>query len=132
MAIEPGSQFYHGSLSEFNEGDIILPRSKTGAKPNFFEPTEKERESDKRLGIPEFNSGEHAYATSHPEVADEYTREIAEKTSSSTGGYGKPARYVYQVEPLDESDLTTDHYGTQGEITSYRSTSGFRVVKRHP
>jgi hypothetical protein len=126
MAIEPGSQFYHGTLSELNEGDIISPRSKTGAESNFFEPTEKERENDKRLGIPEYNSSEHAYATSHPEAADNYALEAAEKRRTKESG--RPARYVYEVEPLDASDVERDHYGP----TSYRSASGFRVVKRHP
>jgi hypothetical protein len=126
MAIEPGSQFYHGTLSELNEGDVILPRSKTGAKSNFFEPTEKERENDKRLGIPEYNSGEHAYATSHPEAADNYALEAAEKKRTKESG--RSARYVYEVEPINASDVERDHYGP----TSYRSASGFRVVKRHP
>ena len=118
MPAERGQQFfYHGSTENFNEGDVILPRSQTGAATPW-----KTYEDQ-----PEFNRGDVAYATDHPRAARKYARIAAKQAGMK--GHGN----VYQVVPVDPKDvkkIPNSAVGIGGAPNSeYHSVSGFKVIK---
>ena len=116
--MDKGKQFlYHGSTESFNEGDVILPRSATGAASPW-----KTYEDQ-----PDFNKGDVAYATDHPKAARKYARLAAKQAGIK--GHGN----VYQVEPVDPKDVKSAPDSAVGiggaPNTEYQSASGFKVVK---
>jgi hypothetical protein len=115
MAIEPSPQFlYHGTNLHFEPGDVVRPRAETGANPNF------DPEDDG------FNQGDRAYASTHPASAHFYAVNATQRAGQSYDD-----NRIYQVEPVDPSDVELDDEGSIIMGKAFSSKSGFRVVGRH-
>lgn len=102
-------EFYHGTNQRFAPGDLILPRSVTGAQSAHHY-----KDSDKN-----FNQPDVAYATEDRNAADVF----AGATASVYGG--EP--YVYRVTPINGDDLTYDYGVSDG--SAYASKTGFKVLR---
>jgi rifampin ADP-ribosylating transferase len=111
MSEENRSQYFHGTVSRFRRGDVILPSAVTRRSPTFPADTDTN----------------FAYATADRSNAAAY----AEK-AWNTQERGVPR--VYRVEPLGgvEED---PQYGPDGHRGNYegdvRSKAGFRVMSEH-
>lgn len=123
---EPGVQFkhlFHGTAGDMEIGSSILPRAMTGVdtSPAFKDPREDLYEDPKEF-TQGWNSPEHAFASSTPELAEWYARKRAE----TMGG----APRVFRVEPLDHEDVEEDVEGRgSSDQKAYRSRSGFKIME---
>lgn len=112
MSDENRPQYFHGTVSRFRRGDVILPSAVTRRSPNF--PSETDTD--------------FAYATTDRSNAADY----AEKAWSAQS---KGSPRVYRVEPLGSVE-EDPQYGPDGHHrgnweTDVRSKAGFRVMSEH-
>ena len=105
------SQFrlFHGTTADLKPGDTVLPARTLGVARHWASS----------------HKGTEAFATEHLPTA----RYFASIAAMVTGG-SKTPHFVYEVEPVDPSDVRTrDLQREKGapEVIEHRSKQGFRV-----
>lgn len=108
---------FHGTNRKFKAGDIILPRSQTGASPNWVPKVVK---NDRSL----------AYATDDMKDAKAYSRS-AHSVDLGETSTSKPR--VYQVEPVNPDSARWEEKSLnwgRDILRQHVSSEGYRVVKR--
>lgn len=115
-------RLFHGTSTPFGVGDVILPRSRTGAFKNDL------------IGREDL-----AYATPDMEKAIGYAQSAANwmedraKRLEGTPGEGtlpKPHPYVYEVQPIDPSQSAwVERQSRSGVFKEHVSPEGYQVIR---